>query len=160
MRLQANLSRCADGNAYHAKTSRGKKIFAFPIDLYALSVYHEDMKRKPGGFVPAESAILEVALDLQRQGSTEFHGYQVAKVIEARGEKSYLTGYGTLYRALERLEKQGYLTSYWEERSGGAGQKPPRRRLYRLTGKPAPVPLKNAAHDCVPANWVWEKTTL
>jgi len=58
------------------------------------------MKRKPGDLVPAERAILEVAMELQSQGLAEFHGYQVAKLIDSRREKPYLTGYGTLYRGI------------------------------------------------------------
>ena len=116
------------------------------------------MKRKPGDLVPAERTILEMAIELCRQGKTEFHGYQIAKAIEAGGKKRYLSGYGILYRALERLEEQGFLTSYWEETDSGDNQKPPRRRFYRLTGKPAPASV-NVAPDSVPINCVLERAT-
>lgn len=132
------------------------KIFlSYPLTLYTLSVYNKNMKRKPGDLVPTERAILEVAMELQHQGQTEFHGYQVAKLIDSRREKRYLTGYGTLYRALERLEELGFLASQWEEPDNDAN-KPPRRRFYRLTGKPAPALLKTS-HDIGPVNQVLEK---
>ena len=44
-----------------------------------------------------------------------------------------LTAYGTLYRALARLEKMGLLTSRWEDPAIPARENRPGRRLYRLT---------------------------
>ena len=37
------------------------------------------MRRKPGGLVPLELAICLTAADLQRDGTHEFHGYEIAK---------------------------------------------------------------------------------
>jgi DNA-binding PadR family transcriptional regulator len=44
-----------------------------------------------------------------------------------------LTAYGTLYRALGRLEAMGLLTSRWEDPNIPARENRPRRRLYTLT---------------------------
>ncbi len=43
-----------------------------------------------------------------------------------------LVGYGTLYKALDRLERQGFLESKWEDPNLAARESRPRRRLYRI----------------------------
>jgi DNA-binding PadR family transcriptional regulator len=43
-----------------------------------------------------------------------------------------LTAHGTLYRALERLEKAGLLSSRWEDPEAAAREQRPRRRLYLI----------------------------
>ena len=48
-----------------------------------------------------------------------------------------LTGHGTLYKALGRLEEFGLLGSRWEDAEAVEGR--PRRRLYELTGEGARV---------------------
>ena len=48
-----------------------------------------------------------------------------------------LTGHGTLYKALGRLEEFGLLSSRWEDAAAAEGR--PRRRLYELTGEGARV---------------------
>lgn len=116
------------------------------------------MKRKPGDLVPTERTILEIAFELRRQGATEFYGYQIAKAIEASGKKRYMSGYGILYRALERLEKQGFLTSCWEKTDSCDNQKPPRRRSYKLTAKPAPASV-NITREEMPLNCILGRVT-
>jgi hypothetical protein len=37
------------------------------------------MRRKPGSLVPLEVAICLTATDLKRDGTHEFHGYEIAK---------------------------------------------------------------------------------
>jgi PadR family transcriptional regulator PadR len=44
-----------------------------------------------------------------------------------------LTAYGTLYRALSRLERMGFLESRWEDPDIPARENRPGRRLYTLT---------------------------
>ena len=102
------------------------------------------MKRKPGTLLPIEVSILEAAAQLRQLGAGEFHGFQIAKKIKDQKEARLLTGYGTLYRALERLEKQGFLSSRWEDPLAAAEQNRPRRRLYKLTGVAATVPSHSA----------------
>jgi PadR family transcriptional regulator len=91
------------------------------------------MRRKPGGLVPLEVAICASAADLLRRGITEFHGYEIAKRLGGDNERRLLTAYGTLYRALGRLEKMGLLKSHWEDPQIPARENRPGRRLYRLT---------------------------
>jgi PadR family transcriptional regulator, regulatory protein PadR len=90
------------------------------------------MRRKPGALLPLEIEICECAVELQSEGLTEVHGYELAKRLAAAGRKS-LTAYGTLYRALGRLEQMGLMTSRWEDPQLAAQESRPVRRLYTLT---------------------------
>jgi PadR family transcriptional regulator, regulatory protein PadR len=53
--------------------------------------------------------------------------------MREQGGSRALTGHGTLYKALGRLEEFGLLTSDWEAAEAAEGR--PRRRLYELTGQ-------------------------
>lgn len=93
------------------------------------------MRRKPGALVPLELSLLEAALALRDQAQPEFHGYAIAtRLAEAKAARK-LTAYGTLYRALGRLEKLGALQSRWEEPLSAETEGRPRRRLYSLTAE-------------------------
>jgi PadR family transcriptional regulator PadR len=91
------------------------------------------VRRKEGSLVPLEVSILEVALDLRERGLPEAHGFLLAKELREERQARRLTAYGTLYKALDRLERAGYLQSRWEDPRIGAGEGRPRRRFYRLT---------------------------
>src|SRR2546425_11071718 len=85
------------------------------IDNGTISSYSWPMRRKDGSLFPLEVSILEAALSLRRQGSAEVYGFLLAKTIRDRDQARRLTAYGTLYKALERLERLGYLESRWED---------------------------------------------
>ena len=91
------------------------------------------MRRKAGTLVPLELAICTAAADLRQQGTEEFHGYLIAKEIKEHADNRLLTAYGTLYRALGRLESMGLLSSRWEDAMVAAEENRPRRRFYSLT---------------------------
>lgn len=91
------------------------------------------MRRKAGALVPLELAICTAAADLRQQGTEEFHGYLIAKAIKEHADHRLLTAYGTLYRALGRLESMGLLSSRWEDAMVAAEENRPRRRFYALT---------------------------
>jgi PadR family transcriptional regulator PadR len=91
------------------------------------------MRRKTGELLPIETSILAAAVELQQRGQPEFHGFAIAKQLREREGARQLTAHGTLYKALNRLEQAGLLTSSWEEPQAAAGQQRPRRRLYQLT---------------------------
>jgi PadR family transcriptional regulator len=93
------------------------------------------MRRKPGGLVPLETSILSTAAELRTADVHEFHGYQIAKHLAEVSDRRLLTAYGTLYRALGRLEKMGLLRSHWEDPQRAADENRPGRRLYALTGE-------------------------
>ena len=108
------------------------------------------MRRKPNALVPLEEAICRAALALRRGGGQEFHGYELAKQLADDEERKLLTAYGTLYRALGRLEAMGFLESRREDPGIAAQANRPGRRLYRLTAlgeqvsREIPVPEKRA----------------
>lgn len=91
------------------------------------------MRRKPGSLVPLEIAICSAAATLHAQGVSEFHGYEMAKTLGDAADTRLLTAYGTLYRALGRLEKMGLVESRWEDPAVPARENRPGRRLYTLT---------------------------
>jgi PadR family transcriptional regulator PadR len=90
-------------------------------------------RRKPGTLVPLETEILGVALSMLRSGHATFHGFGLAQTMREQSGSRSLTGHGTLYKALSRLEEFGLLTSRWENTEAAEGR--PRRRLYELTGQ-------------------------
>jgi PadR family transcriptional regulator PadR len=91
------------------------------------------MRRKPGTIVSLERDILDAAMTLRGRGLAEAHGFLLAKTIGDGEEAKRLTSYGTLYKALDRLERAGYLASRWEDPQLAADDGRPRRRFYRVT---------------------------
>lgn len=91
------------------------------------------MRRKPGALVPFEEGICVTAAALARRGITEFHGYDLARKLAGDADRRLLTAYGTLYRALGRLEAMGLLESRREDPAIAARENRPARRLYTLT---------------------------
>jgi PadR family transcriptional regulator len=98
-----------------------------------ISSYSVRMRRKKGTLVPLEVSILEAALGLRSRGTMEAHGFLLAKQLRDGRHARRLTAYGTLYKALDRLERAGYLSSRWEEPQLAADDGRPRRRFYRVT---------------------------
>ena len=98
-----------------------------------LSAYTRPMRRKPGALVPLELAICVCAVQLRQRGSAEFHGYEMARRLGDIADQKLLTAYGTLYRALGRLEEMGLLRSRREDPEIAARENRPGRRLYTLT---------------------------
>ena len=94
-------------------------------------------RRKPGTLLPLETEIITVALTLLRSEQPVFHGFALAQTMREQAGSRALTGHGTLYKALGRLEDLGLLSSRWED--AGAAEGRPRRRLYELTGQGARV---------------------
>lgn len=80
-------------------------------------------------------SICASAAALSRRNTTEFHGYELAKHLRDDSDARLLTAYGTLYRALTRLEEMGLLISRWEDPEIPARENRPGRRLYSLTAK-------------------------
>jgi DNA-binding PadR family transcriptional regulator len=91
------------------------------------------MRGRRSGLLPIEQSILEVGVRLRREGSPEFHGFMVAAQIREAREARLLTARGTLYKALDRLERRGLLASRWEDADIAMSEGRPRRRLYRVT---------------------------
>ena len=109
------------------------------------------MRRKPGQLLPLETAICLCAANLRRQGTTEFHGYEIAKRLGDESHSRLLTAYGTLYRALGRLEAMGLLQSRWEDPQIPARENRPGRRMYVLTaaGETAAQEARKTARETI-----------
>ena len=73
------------------------------------------------------------ASQLLARGQTEFHGYEIARHLAGTAERKLLTAYGTLYRALARLQQMALVESRWEDPQIAADENRPGRRLYTLT---------------------------
>lgn len=99
--------------------------------------------------MPLEVSILEAAAELQLGGQPEVHGYRLASVVRDMRQARRLTAYGTLYKALSRLEREGFLASRWEDPLVAAADGRPRRRFYRLTleGEGALSEARAAGHE-------------
>jgi PadR family transcriptional regulator len=91
------------------------------------------MRRKEGSLVPLEVLVLQAALQLRGRGIDEAHGFLLAKEMRHGRRARRLTAYGTLYKALDRLERAGHLASRWEDPAIAALDGRPRRRFYRVT---------------------------
>jgi DNA-binding PadR family transcriptional regulator len=92
------------------------------------------VRRRPGTLLPLEESILVAGVDGSRRGEPEFHGFAVATAIQERDAARRLTAHGTLYKALSRMQRDGLLSSRWEEPEIAEAEGRPRRRLYRVTG--------------------------
>ena len=109
------------------------------------------MRRKPGALLPLEQEILALGIGLLGTEEPEFHGFAMAKLIQAAEDARRLTAHGTLYKALARMEKAGLLESRWEDADTAAEEQRPRRRFYRVTARGeaalanAPAPQRQAA---------------
>lgn len=57
------------------------------------------------------------------------YGYEIAKSVREKSKNRFDLKEGTLYLSLKRLEKNGWLESYWSNEQGAGG----RRKYYRLT---------------------------
>jgi PadR family transcriptional regulator PadR len=91
------------------------------------------MRRKKGTLIPIEVSILQAAIDLAMSGREQFHGFMLAKEIKDRDGAKLLTAHGTLYKALDRLQRWGFLESEWEDPLVAAQESRPRRRFYWIT---------------------------
>ncbi len=56
------------------------------------------------------------------------HGYGIAQMIRATSREALRVETGSLYPALQRLEKQGWISADWDVSDNGQ-----RVRVYRLT---------------------------
>ena len=56
------------------------------------------------------------------------HGYEIGKLIDARSGGALRYNIASLYPLLYRLEKRGWITGQWVEKTGQR-----RRRYYKLT---------------------------
>jgi PadR family transcriptional regulator, regulatory protein PadR len=80
---------------------------------------------------PQKNELLKGTLDmlvLQTLSLQPLHGYGIAQQIEALSEDALRVEQGSLYPALERLQKKGWITS-----EGGESPTGRRARYYTIT---------------------------
>jgi PadR family transcriptional regulator len=80
---------------------------------------------------PRKTELLKGTLDmlvLQTLSVQPLHGYGIAQQIEALSGDALRVEQGSLYPALERLQKRGWITSKWRESPTGR-----RARYYTIT---------------------------
>ena len=80
---------------------------------------------------PPKNELLKGTLDmlvLQTLSLQPLHGYGIAQQIEALSNDALRVEQGSLYPALERLQKRGWITSKWGESPTGR-----RARYYSIT---------------------------
>ena len=58
------------------------------------------------------------------------YGYEINKAIQEKTNNEFELKDATLYSAFQRLEKAGYINSYWGDEKTGA-----RRRYYSITNE-------------------------
>ena len=95
--------------------------------IYAAAV----PRRRAGVLLPLEESILEIGVRRLRDGDPEFYGFAMATELDGSDGRR-LTAHGTLYKVLERLERDGLLLSRWEDPEE-FDESRPRRRLYRVS---------------------------
>jgi transcriptional regulator len=81
--------------------------------------------------MPANADLLRGALEpvlLEVIAAGNTYGYDIARAIQERSQGELLAQEGTLYPALHRLEKRGYLRAEWKTSAEGR-----QRKHYRLT---------------------------
>lgn len=91
------------------------------------------MRGRKSGLLPLELTILQTGIEMRRDGQSDFYGFLAASRMRDSGEARLLTARGTLYKALDRLERSGFLSSTWEDPEVALAAGRPRRRLYRVT---------------------------
>ena len=69
-----------------------------------------------------ESIILSLLI------TEDLYGYEIAKRLKEKSKDLYSMGEGTMYPALQRLEKNGFIKAYWVDLESGS-----RRKYYTIT---------------------------
>lgn len=89
------------------------------------------MTRSASATRSEKNELLKGTLDmlvLQTLSVRPLHGYGIAQQIEALSQEALRVEQGSLYPALERLQKRGWITSRWGESPTGR-----RARYYTIT---------------------------
>jgi PadR family transcriptional regulator PadR len=73
------------------------------------------------------------------------HGYEIMKALKENF--AVVSDPGTVYRALRQLERDGYITSWWDPKEQG-----PARRIYTLTDSGEALKMWSAALDLYRTN--------
>ena len=97
-------------------------MLGFPVELLGRAIVKDSRQE-----------LLKGTLDmliLQALSEGAMHGYGVARWIEERTEGTLMIEEGSLYPALYRMEKRGWVASEW-----GASENNRRARYYEMTDR-------------------------
>jgi DNA-binding PadR family transcriptional regulator len=86
-----------------------------------------DGSREPDDFLPLTPATFHILLALEAHDA---HGYRIMKEVEEQSAGRVVIGPGTLYEAIQRLQKQGLVA---ESEELPAPDEDQRRRYYVLS---------------------------
>lgn len=95
------------------------KVHCYTIYIEKYGGYRMDRELMKGSI-----DILLLSLLLEK----DCYGYEMAKNLRNLSNESYNMNEGTLYPALQRLEKKNYVVHYWSEELDGK-----RRKYYSIT---------------------------
>lgn len=76
-----------------------------------------------GEMVKGSIDLLLLSLIKQR----DLYGYEMMAILKRLSDDTYEMSEGTLYAALKRMERRGWVESYWKETETG------RRKYYTIT---------------------------
>lgn len=82
-----------------------------------------------------------IILNILKNGDN--YGYEIMKAVSVNSSREYELKEPSLYTSLKRLEKQGYVSSYWGDESQGG-----RRKYYHITDN------GKAAYEKALAEWL------
>ncbi len=88
-----------------------------------------------------------IILKILKEGDN--YGYEIMKAVSVNSNNAYELKEPSLYTSLKRLEKQGYIVSYWGEESQGG-----RRKYYHITDS------GNAAYEKALAEWIYAQRII
>ncbi len=77
------------------------------------------------------------------------YGYEIMKAVAVNSGYEYELKEPSLYTSLKRLEKQGYIVSYWGDKSHGG-----RRKYYHITDG------GGAAYEGALADWLYAQKII
>jgi DNA-binding PadR family transcriptional regulator len=77
------------------------------------------------------------------------YGYEITKLVFEQSNHLYELKEATMYSSVKRLEKDGFITSYWGDETQGG-----RRRYYRITPNGRDLYASNKQ------NWEYAKKIL
>ena len=133
------------------------------IEFRRIFSYNEYMRRRHGLLIPSEAAVLEAGVALEQQGRRHFHGFLLSKTIRDLQGSPIFPSVGGLYKALDRLERAGFLESEWEDFEAAAHEsraQRPRRRLYHTTDSGIQaLDAFHAQQQVIAARWSREAVT-
>lgn len=77
------------------------------------------------------------------------YGYEITKLVYELSDQQYELKEATMYSSLKRLEKDGYISSYWGDETKGG-----RRKYYHIT------PSGREQYKSNKQNWDFSKEIL